>query len=74
MLGASLGLELESRGGQPPRPLIARPSPLPPTPVPRSTPFDPAAAHLPTNEVERHLQRAVDELRIMRSRGNIYFV
>jgi hypothetical protein len=27
-----------------------------------------------TNEVERHLQRAVDELRIMRSRGNIYFV
>ena len=27
-----------------------------------------------TNEVERHLQRAEDELRIMRSRGNIYFV
>ena len=23
---------------------------------------------------QRHLQRAVDELRIMRSRGNIYFV
>ena len=37
----------EPGGGQPPRPLIARPSPLPPTPVPRSTPFDPAAAHLP---------------------------
>ena len=26
------------------------------------------------DEVERHLQRAVEELRIMRSRGNIYFV
>ena len=26
------------------------------------------------DEVERHLQRAVEELRIMRSRGNVYFV
>ena len=26
------------------------------------------------NEVERHLQRAVEELRIMRSRRNIYFM
>ena len=25
-------------------------------------------------EVERHLQHAVEECRIMRSRGNIYFV
>ena len=25
-------------------------------------------------EVERHLQRAVEECSIMRSRGNIYFV
>ena len=27
-----------------------------------------------TNEVERHLQRVVEECRIMRSRGNIYFM
>ena len=26
------------------------------------------------DEVERHLQRAEEELRIMRSRGNVYFV
>ena len=33
-----------------------------------------SAVEFSPEEMEQHLQRCVDELRIMRSRGNVYFV